>query len=70
MGVPAIPETIDYVKRILDNLPAGSPLKQALPKSRFALIPAAPSGAPQDSQFDLESAPATSFWLVGNDGGK
>lgn len=70
MGVPAIPETIDYVKRILDKLPAASPLRQALPKSRFALIPAEPLGAPLDSQFDLESAPATNFWLVGNDGGK
>jgi soluble lytic murein transglycosylase-like protein len=70
MGVPAIPETIDYVKRILDKLPAGSALKQALPKRRFALIPAEPLGAPPDSQFDPASAPATNFWLVNNDEGK
>jgi soluble lytic murein transglycosylase-like protein len=70
MGVPAIPETIDYVKRILDKLPAGSPLQQALPKSRFALIPAEPLGTPVDSQFYLDSAPATNFWLMGNEEGK
>jgi soluble lytic murein transglycosylase-like protein len=70
MGVPAIPETIDYVKRILENLPAESPLRQALPKSRFALIPAGPLGSALDSPFYLDSAPATNFWLMGNDGGK
>jgi soluble lytic murein transglycosylase-like protein len=70
MGVPAIPETMDYIKRILDKLPAASPLRQALPKSRFALIPAQPLEAPLDSQFEPESAPATNFWLVGNEGGK
>jgi soluble lytic murein transglycosylase-like protein len=70
MGVPAIPETMDYVKRILDKLPAASPLRQALPKSQFALIPAEPMAAPLNSQFDPESAPATNFWLVDNDEGK
>jgi soluble lytic murein transglycosylase-like protein len=70
MGIPAIPETIDYVKRILEKLPAASPLRQALPKSRFALIPAEPLAAPVDSQFYLDNAPATSFWLMGNEGGK
>jgi len=70
MGVPAIPETVDYVKRILDKLPAASPLRQALPKTRFALIPAGLLGTPLDSQFDPESAPATNFWLMGSDGGK
>src|SRR6185437_12592324 len=64
MGVPAIPETVDYVKRILDKLPAASPLRQTLSKSRFALIPAEPLGAPVDSQFYLDSAPATNFWLM------
>jgi soluble lytic murein transglycosylase-like protein len=70
MGVPAIPETMDYVKKILEKLPAASPLRQGLTKSRFALIPAEPLGAPVDSQFDLDSAPATNFSLIGNDGGK
>lgn len=70
MGIPAIPETINYVKRILEKLPAASPLRQTPPKSRFALIPAAPLDTPLDSQLDLESEPATNFWLIGNDGGK
>jgi len=77
MGIPKIPETLDYVRRILEKLPAESPLRQALPNSRFSLIPAEPLGAPLDSsvaplgsQFDLESAPATNFWLIGNEGGK
>jgi soluble lytic murein transglycosylase-like protein len=64
MGVPMIPETMDYVKKILEKLPSASPLKQALEKSR--LTPLDTSG----TQFDLDSAPATSFWLIGSDSGR
>jgi soluble lytic murein transglycosylase-like protein len=44
-GVPMIPETIDYVSRILARLSAGA---QSVP----------------------ESAPDTSLWITGSDGGK
>jgi soluble lytic murein transglycosylase-like protein len=46
-GVPMIPETMDYVSRILSRL--------------------SPSAG---SQSVRESAPETSFWITGSDGGK
>ncbi|HVY92656.1 MAG TPA: transglycosylase SLT domain-containing protein [Bryobacteraceae bacterium] len=70
MGVPAIPETINYVKKILEKLPASSPLRQALDKSKIAPIPTGVLGGPLGGQLDLESAPSTNFWLIGSDGGK
>jgi soluble lytic murein transglycosylase-like protein len=66
MDVPHIPETMNYVKRILERLPAASPLKEAFEKSRLPPVPVNPLG----DQFDLESAPATSLWLMGSDSGK
>ncbi|HVW07575.1 MAG TPA: lytic transglycosylase domain-containing protein [Bryobacteraceae bacterium] len=70
MGIPAIPETINYVKKILEKLPASSPLKQGIEKSSIAPVSAGVLGGPLDDQFELDSAPATNFWLIGSDGGQ
>lgn len=69
-GIPAIPETINYVRKILEKLPVSSPLRQALDKSRIAPIPTDVLGGPLGGQLDLDSAPSTNFWLIGSDGGR
>lgn len=57
MGVPDIPETINYVNQILNRLPQTSPLKQALDKVKA-------------NQLERIKAPSTNFLLIGSEGGK
>jgi soluble lytic murein transglycosylase-like protein len=59
-GVPMIPETIDYVSRILGKLSSSNPLKSAIENDGNAM----------KNQFVLDSAADTSLWLTGSDGGK
>jgi hypothetical protein len=60
MGVPMIPETLDYVSRILSRL-----------SSAHSPQPATISGLDETSgQSALDSAPEISMRLIGIDGGK
>lgn len=63
-GVPMIPETINYVSRILSSLtPGNSTRADAAEGSENKALTA-------ENQYNLNSASDTSFWLIGNDAGE
>jgi soluble lytic murein transglycosylase-like protein len=63
MSVPTIPETIDYVNRILSRLSAVNLLQPAAEPGKAVT-------AEPDGQSALDSAPDISLRLTGSEGGK
>jgi hypothetical protein len=64
MSVPTIPETIDYVNRILSRLSSANLLQPAAEPGKAATT------EEKDGQSALDSAPDISLRLTGSEGGK